>query len=133
VRTASLALGGRRPVHGTRLKSLGAQRRDLRVQHEIIIVAIAVSAAFNSSRYAPVGADNPCHQAIFMDHASGAVAPPDTEVVQVGDTILQRAKRRGLVQGTVRPMSVIEVLVLAQDGHQVACPGDAPVSPDVWP
>ena len=25
------------------------------------------------------------HQAIFMDHASGAVAPPDAEVVQVGD------------------------------------------------
>jgi len=30
------------------------------------------------------------------------------------------AKRRGLVQGAVRPVGVIEVLVLAQDGHQVA-------------
>ena len=28
-----------------------------------------------------VGADNLCHQAIFMNHASGAVAPPDAEVV----------------------------------------------------
>jgi hypothetical protein len=34
-----------------------------------------------------------------MNHASGAVASPDTEVVQVGDAIWQRAERRGLVQG----------------------------------
>src|SRR5260370_26843023 len=56
-----------------------------------------------------------------MDHAStGAVAPPEAEVVQVGDIIWQRAERRGLVQGAVRPVRVVEVLVLAQDGHQVA-------------
>src|SRR6266851_2858668 len=58
----------------------------------------------------------------------GAVAPPDTEVVQVGDAIWQRAKRRGLVQGAVRPVRVIEILVLAQDGHQVALfPDQGPV------
>ena len=34
-----------------------------------------------------VGAENLCHQAIFMNHASGAVAPPDAERVQVGDII----------------------------------------------
>jgi hypothetical protein len=51
-----------------------------------------------------------------MNNASG----PDAEVVQVGDTIWQRAERRGLVQGAVRPVRVAEVLVLAQDGHQVA-------------
>jgi len=28
-----------------------------------------------------------CHQAIFMDHAPGAVAPEDAEVIQVGDAI----------------------------------------------
>ena len=28
-----------------------------------------------------VGAENLCHQAIFVDHASSAVAPPDAEVV----------------------------------------------------
>jgi hypothetical protein len=33
-----------------------------------------------------------------MNHASGAVAPPDAEVIQAGDAIRQRAKRRGLVQ-----------------------------------
>jgi hypothetical protein len=30
---------------------------------------------------APVGAENLCHQAIFMNHASSAVTPPDAEVV----------------------------------------------------
>ena len=76
----------------------------------------------------PVGADNLCHQAIFMNHASGAVAPPDVEVVQVGDAIWQRAERRGLVQGAVWPARVVEVLVLAQDGHQVApVPNQGPV------
>ena len=36
-----------------------------------------------------------------MNHASGAVASEDAEVVQVGDAIWQRAQRRGLVQGAV--------------------------------
>ena len=66
-----------------------------------------------------VGADNLCHQAIFMNHASGAVASPEAKVVQVGDAIWQRAQRRGLVQGAVRPVGVVEVLVLAQHSHQV--------------
>jgi hypothetical protein len=60
-----------------------------------------------------VGAENLCHQAILVNHAYGAVAPPGAEMVQVGDAIGQRAKRRGLVQGAVRPVSVVEVLVLA--------------------
>src|SRR2546429_5315906 len=47
-----------------------------------------------------------------MDQASGAVAP-DAEVVQVGDAIRQRAEWRGLVQGAVSPVRVVEVLVLA--------------------
>src|SRR5271166_2535034 len=63
-----------------------------------------------------------------MNHASGAVASPDAEVVQIGDAIWQRAERRGLVQGTVWPVRVVEVLVLAQDGHQVALvPDQGPV------
>jgi hypothetical protein len=55
-----------------------------------------------------------------MNHASGAVTSPDAERVQVGDATWQRAKRRCLVQGAVRPVRVVEVLVLAQDSHQVA-------------
>jgi hypothetical protein len=43
-----------------------------------------------------------------FDHAFtarlDAVAPEDAEVVQVGDAVWQRAERRGLVQGTVRPV-----------------------------
>src|SRR4249920_4200310 len=63
-----------------------------------------------------------------MDHASDAVAPPDADVVQVGNIIWQRAQRRGLVQGAVWTVRVVEVLVLAQDGHQVALvPGQGPV------
>ena len=42
-----------------------------------------------------------------MDHASDAVAPPDADVVQVGDIIWQRAQRRGLVQGAVWPVRVV--------------------------
>ena len=38
-----------------------------------------------------VPAENVCHQAIFTNHASGAVTPPDAEVIQVGDAIRQRA------------------------------------------
>jgi hypothetical protein len=38
-------------------------------------------------------------QAIFMNHASGTVAPPDAEAVQVGDAIRQRTERRSLIQG----------------------------------
>jgi hypothetical protein len=54
-----------------------------------------------------VGAENLCHQAIFVDDATRAVVPPDPEVIQVGDAIWQRAERRGLVQGAVRPVGVV--------------------------
>jgi hypothetical protein len=63
-----------------------------------------------------------------MNHASGTVAPEDAEVVQVSEAVRQRAERRGLVQGPVRPTGVVEILVLAQDGHQVALvPDQGPV------
>jgi hypothetical protein len=54
-----------------------------------------------------------CHQAIFVNDASGAIAPSEAEVVQVGDAIGQRAKRRGLVQGAVRPVSARSLSCLA--------------------
>ena len=37
-----------------------------------------------------------------MNHASGTVTALDSELVQVGDVIGQRAQRRGLVEGSVR-------------------------------
>ena len=42
-----------------------------------------------------------------MNHAAGTVAPLDPELIQVGDAIGQRAQRRGLVQGSVRPVGVV--------------------------
>ena len=66
------------------------------------------------------GCRKPMPPGDIHEHPSGAVAPLDAEVVQVGDAIWQRAERRGLVQGAVRPVRVVEALVLAQDDHQVA-------------
>ena len=51
--------------------------------------------------------------------ASGAIAPPDPELIQVSDAAGQRAQRRGIVQGPGRPVAVVEVLVFAQHSHQV--------------
>lgn len=48
----------------------------------------------------PADAENLCHQVIFMNHAAGAVAPLDQEMIQVGHAIWQRAERRGLIQGS---------------------------------
>jgi hypothetical protein len=53
-----------------------------------------------------------------MNHASGAVAPPDTEVIQVGNAVWRRAKRRGLVQGAVRAVRVVEF-----SDRPAVCPG----------
>ena len=44
----------------------------------------------------PAGADNLCHQAIFMKHAPCAVTPLDPELIQVCHAVGQRAQRRGL-------------------------------------
>ena len=44
-----------------------------------------------------VGAENLCHQAIFVDDATRAVMPPDPEMIQVGHAIRQGPQRRGLV------------------------------------
>jgi hypothetical protein len=54
-----------------------------------------------------VGAENLCHQAIFVDDATRAVIPLDLEMIQVGDAFWQRPQWRGLVQGTVRPVGVV--------------------------
>jgi hypothetical protein len=75
-----------------------------------------------------VGAENLCHQAIFVDDATRAVMPPDPEMIQVDDAIWQGPQWRGLVQGAVRPLGVVEVLVLPQHHHQVALvPDQGPV------
>jgi hypothetical protein len=95
--------------------------------HQNLVLPGRSVCTVESAGHRPVGAENLCHQAIFMNHVSGAVAPEEAEVVQVGDAIGQRAKRRGLVQGAVRPVRVIEILVLTQHCHQV------PLVPDQGP
>jgi hypothetical protein len=62
-----------------------------------------------------------------MNYASGAITALDPEMVQVGDAVGQRAERCCLFQGAVRPVGVVEVLVLAQHDHQV------PLVPDQRP
>ena len=75
-----------------------------------------------------IGAENLCHQAIFVDDTTRAVAPPDPEVIEVGDAIWQGAQWRSLVQGAVRPVRIVEILVLPQHRHQVALvPDQGPV------
>jgi hypothetical protein len=59
------------------------------------------------ARHAPVGAENLCHQAIFVDDATCAVMPPDPEMVQVGYAVGQRAQWRGLLEGSVGPVLVV--------------------------
>ena len=64
-----------------------------------------------------MGAENLCHQATFVNHASCAVTPLYPEMGRAGDAVGQRAERSGLVQGSVRPVRGVEVLVVAQDGQ----------------
>ena len=51
-----------------------------------------------------MGAENLCDQAIFVNQATGAVAPLDAVLVEIDDGFGQRAQRRGRVQGAVRPV-----------------------------
>jgi len=66
-----------------------------------------------------VGAENLCHQAIFMNNAADAVTPLNPEMIQVGDAVEQRAQWRGLLEGSVRPVGIVKVLVHPQHHHQV--------------
>ncbi len=77
---------------------------------------------------AVVGAETLCHQAMLMSHAACAVGSLNPDPVRVGDVAGQPAQRRGLLQGSVRPVGVVEVLILPQHGHKVALvPYQAPV------
>jgi hypothetical protein len=97
------------------------------LQLRFALIVFAVGGVGPQGAGHAVGADNLCHQAIFVDHAASAVTPPDPDVVWVGDTVGQWAQWRCLPEGSVRPVGVTEVLVLAQDGHQV------PLVPDQGP
>jgi hypothetical protein len=56
----------------------------------------------------------------IVDDAISAIMPTDPEMIQVGDAIWQGPQWRSLIQGTVRPVRIVEILVLPQHRHQVA-------------
>jgi Insertion element 4 transposase N-terminal len=94
---------------------------------------LRVHRAFHAARWYSLitppscGAENLCHQAIFVNHAAEAVTPLNPEMIQVGDAVEQRAQWRGLLEGSVRPVGIVNVLVLPQHHHQV------PLVPDQGP
>ena len=49
-----------------------------------------------------------------MNHAAGAVTSLNPEPVKVGDIVGEPAQRRGLLQGAVRPVGIVEVFVFPQ-------------------
>jgi hypothetical protein len=59
-----------------------------------------------------VDAENQCHQAILLN-AADVVTSLNPDLFKVGDVAGQPAQRRGL-QGSVRPVGVVEVFVLSQ-------------------
>jgi hypothetical protein len=63
-----------------------------------------------------------------VDDATSAITPLDPELVQVGDFVGHRPGRSGLIQGAVRRVRVVEVLLLAQHDPWVALiPDQGPV------
>jgi hypothetical protein len=56
---------------------------------------------------------------VFVEDAADAVASGDAEVVEVDDVVWKRAHRRGLAEGAVGPVGVVEGLVLGQDTTEV--------------
>ena len=60
-----------------------------------------------------------------MNHASGALTALDPELIEVGDSCGQRAQWRGLLQGPVGPVSVVEILVFPQHGRHHGDAGEA--------
>jgi hypothetical protein len=74
-----------------------------------------------------VGAENLCHQAIFVDDATRAVMPPDLGMIQVGDAIWQRPQWRAwprarcgrweLSKSSYSPSSIIKVALVPGQGR----------------
>ena len=54
-----------------------------------------------------------------MNHAADAVTPLNPEMIQVGDAVGQQAQWRGLLEGSVRPVGIVKVLVLPQHHHHL--------------
>jgi hypothetical protein len=66
-----------------------------------------------------LGAENLRDQATSVNHASGAIAPLDPELIQIRDTVGPVSVAALPASGRGAPVGVGEVLVLAQHDHQV--------------
>jgi hypothetical protein len=58
-----------------------------RDEHRGDELGVGELADFGQRTPGAVGAENLCHEAIFVDDATRAVMPPDPEMIQVGDVI----------------------------------------------
>jgi len=65
------------------------------------------------------GADCLCDVLVFVEESSGAVASLDAEALEVDHVVRQRSERRGLAKSAVRPMLVVEGLVIVEQPTQV--------------
>ncbi len=85
--------------------------RDISVRW-ILVVAV------HASLCVPKTSSKLCDQAIFVDQATDAIVSSDAVLLKI-DRFGQRFRRRGAVQGAVRPMLLVVDLVLAQDPLQM--------------
>ena len=65
------------------------------------------------------GAENLCDLVVLVQEASGEVASADAEGLEVDDVVGQAPGQRGLAEGAVRAVLVVEALVLAQQSAQL--------------
>ena len=74
------------------------------------------------------GAENLCDLLIFVQQSAGAVNSTDAERIEVDYVIRQLSQRRGLIQGVMRLVAVVERLVLMEQASQVCdVPDQGPV------
>jgi hypothetical protein len=67
----------------------------------------------------PEGADYLCDVLVFVEESSGAVAALDTDGLEVDHPVGQRSQRRSLTQSPVRPVLIIENLIIVQQPEEV--------------
>jgi hypothetical protein len=78
------------------------------------------------------GADYLCDLPILVEQPSGAVTPSDPEFLEIDHVVGPRTHRRGLTEGSVRAMAVVEALVLTKQPQQMLqVPDQGAVGSDV--
>ena len=94
-----------RAVQATvRITTGGVIRTVSPVLFENFVHAMTGAFAFRYDRFLVEGAENLCDVVVFVQEASGAVAPADAEGLEVDDVFGQGPQWRGLAEGSVWPM-----------------------------